>query len=182
MVIELQGSWKARLGWEQRLSTPLLLGGSVLLTLCSSSEFQEGDPDVHLRAGEHAVFQAVSFREEAQRCVFGKVERTLDPIYNPAPSSFLPEDPECWGKEGLLGVEQDAGASALSSLLLLLQVLGALFLAIGLWAWGEKVRWWGRAWGCCGSKWWEDHTPICICSPGTGRSVQHLSADRPGRL
>lgn len=26
----------------------------------------------------------------------------------------------------------------------LLQVLGALFLAIGLWAWGEKVRWWGN--------------------------------------
>lgn len=57
------------------------------------------------------------------------------------------------GKEGLLGLEQDAGAPALSPLLLLLQVLGALFLAIGLWAWGEKVRWWGRAWGCYGSKW-----------------------------
>lgn len=35
----------------------------------------------------------------------------------------------------------------------LLQVLGALFLAIGLWAWGEKVRWWGSVWGCHGSKW-----------------------------
>lgn len=30
-----------------------------------------------------------------------------------------------------------------SDLLLPLQVLGALFLAIGLWAWGEKVREWG---------------------------------------
>ena len=34
---------------------------------------------------------------------------------------------------------KNAGAAAFSSLLLLLQVLGALFLAIGLWAWSEKV-------------------------------------------
>lgn len=44
------------------------------------------------------------------------------------------------GEGALLGVGKDADTPTLSSLLLLLQVLGALFLAIGLWAWGEKVR------------------------------------------
>lgn len=39
------------------------------------------------------------------------------------------EEPWCW-------------CPALNRILLLLQVLGALFLAIGLWAWGEKVREW----------------------------------------
>ena len=86
------------------------------------------------------------------------------------------------GEGALLGVGKDAGAPALSSLLLLLQVLGALFLAIGLWAWGEKVRWWGRVWGCSGSRWWEGRPPpICLCSPFTGCSLQHLGADRSGR-
>lgn len=46
----------------------------------------------------------------------------------------------------------------LSSSLLLLQVLGALFLAIGLWAWGEKVRRWSRVWGCPRLRRW-DHQP-----------------------
>lgn len=73
------------LGQEQLL----LLGGSVLFPFCSSSEFQEGAPDVHPRAREHSVFQAVSCGEEALTCVLGKVERTLGPIYSPVPSSFL---------------------------------------------------------------------------------------------
>lgn len=59
-----------------------------------------------------------------------------------------------------------------SELLLFLQVLGALFLAIGLWAWGEKVREWGS-----GVKWEGDH-PLTVHSPVAGCSLQHLSTDR----
>lgn len=86
-------------------------------------------------------------------------------------------------REGaLLGMGKNAGAAAFSSLLLLLQVLGALFLAIGLWAWSEKVRQWDMVQGCYGLRWWEGQSPSTgLCSPCTGRSLQHLSTDRSGR-
>ena len=111
-------------------------------------------PDVHPRAQQCLIFQVVCCGEGALRCVLGKVERILNPVYSPSPSSFLSP----W-RPRVLGEKQDAGAPALNPLLLLLQVLGALFLAIGLWAWGEKVRWGTRAWGCHGSKCWEGQHP-----------------------
>lgn len=71
---------------------------------------------------------------------------------------------------------KDAGAPALSSLLLLLQVLGALFLAIGLWAWGEKVRRWGRVWGCSGSRWWEGQLPPFASARPSQGVLSNISA------
>lgn len=79
------------LRWEQLL----LLGGSVLVAF-SSSEFQEGTPDVHPRAREHSVFQAVSCGEEALTCVLGKVEGPWIPSTALCPLLFFPPDyPEC---------------------------------------------------------------------------------------
>lgn len=111
--------------------------------------------------------QAVFCGGEAWKCILGEVERTLDPIYSPFPLSSLSpgflKTLTTRGGGALLGVGKDADTSILSSLLLLLQVLGALFLAIGLWAWGEKVRWWSRVWGCRRLRWWQDqpdHWPL----------------------
>lgn len=108
------------------------------------------------------------------------MEKTLDPICSPS-RGFLKSLNT--SREGvLLGMGKNAGAAALSSLLLFLQVLGALFLAIGLWAWSEKVRQWDMVQGCYGLRWWEGQSPpTCLCSPCTGRSLQHLGTDRSGR-
>lgn len=71
---------------------------------------------------------------------------------------------------------KNAGAAALSSLLLFWQVLGALFLAIGLWAWSEKVRQWDMVQGCYGLRWWEGQSPPPASAPPAQGVLSNISA------
>lgn len=151
--------------------------------LCSNSEVPRRDPFLGLG---RVQCSSCALWEETLRCSLRKMEKTLDPIYSAFPSFslslWLPEEPEHQQGGGSAGDGKECWCLAFSSLLLLLQVLGALFLAIGLWAWSEKVRQWDMVQGCYGLRWWEGQSPsTCLCSPCTGRSLQHLGTDRSGR-
>ena len=67
-------------------------------------------------------------------------------------------------------------AGAFSSLLLFLQVLGALFLAIGLWAWSEKVRQRDVVQGYYRLRWWEGQSPPPASVPPAQGVLSNISA------
>lgn len=132
MVTELLGSWRAglRRGAEARSPEPQHgpggSGGSGHCCCLVGVSCLPSTPVLSSRKGSLVSIpglgsiQSGVLWEEVLRCILGKVERTLDPVYSLLPSFSLPGDPKSWGKEVLLGVEQGAGAPAFSSLLLLL--------------------------------------------------------------
>lgn len=106
------------------------------------------------------------------------MEKTLDPIYSAflsfCLSLWLPEEHEHQQGGASAGMGKHTGA--FSSLLLFLQVLGALFLAIGLWAWSEKVRQRDVVQGYYGLRWWDGQSPPPASVPPAQGVLSNISA------